>query len=138
MHWPFRTHGIPTNNKAMFYPWPFGVSNINKWISLFPSNGDFGVKPPHKICQQSIFGIFMATQINTWGQTCWSLKMNNRQGSRSSKHRVSLACTFHSVVFNLKDMPQRRVICSHKICILKSRFLSTKKFLFCLDIATLL
>ena len=53
--------------------------------------------------------------------------MNNRQGSRSSKHLVSLACTFHSVVFNLKDMHQRRVICSHKICILKSRFLASKK-----------
>ena len=54
------------------------------------------------------------------------LKMNNRQGCRSSKHIVSLACTFHSVVFNLKDMPQMRVICSHKIC----RFLSNKKCLF--------
>ena len=38
---------------------------------LLTSKGDFGVKAPPHTCQQSIFGILMAPQINPCGQTCW-------------------------------------------------------------------
>ena len=38
---------------------------------LLTSKGDFGVKAPPQTCQQSIFGILMAPQINPWGQTFW-------------------------------------------------------------------
>ena len=35
------------------------------------SKGDFGVKAPPQVCQQNIFGILVAPQINPWGQTFW-------------------------------------------------------------------
>ena len=35
------------------------------------SKGDFGVKAQPQTCQQSIFGVLMAPQINPWGQTFW-------------------------------------------------------------------
>ena len=35
------------------------------------SKGDFGVKAPPQVCQQNIFGILVAPQINRWGQTFW-------------------------------------------------------------------
>ena len=38
---------------------------------LLTSKGDFGVKAPPQTCQQTIFGILMAPQINPWGQTLW-------------------------------------------------------------------
>ena len=38
---------------------------------LLTSKGDFGVKAPPQTCQQSIFGILVAPQINPWGQTFW-------------------------------------------------------------------
>ena len=41
-------------------------------ILLLISNRDFGVKALPQTCQQSIFGILMATQIKPWGQTFWA------------------------------------------------------------------
>ena len=52
----------------VFFRGPF---NINKWSFLGTSKGDFGVKAPPQACQQNIFGILTATQINPRGQTCW-------------------------------------------------------------------
>ena len=46
--------------KQFCYPW-----------FLLTSKGDFGVKAPSQTCLQSIFGILMAPQINTWGQIFW-------------------------------------------------------------------
>ena len=53
-----------------------GPFYINKKQFCYPcflltSNDDFGVKAPPQTCQQSIFGILMAPQINPWGQTFW-------------------------------------------------------------------
>ena len=50
-----------------------GPININKWSFLVTLNGDFGVKAPPQTCQQSIFGILMASQINMLGQTFLAL-----------------------------------------------------------------
>ena len=44
---------------------------INKSSFFGTSKGDFGVKAPPQTCQQSIFGILMATEINPSGQTFW-------------------------------------------------------------------
>ena len=41
-----------------------GLLNVNKWSFLGTSNGDFGAKAPPQTCQQSVFGILMATQID--------------------------------------------------------------------------
>ena len=54
----------------------YGTLYINKKQFCYPcflltSKGDFGVKAPPQTCQQSIFGILMAPQINPWGQTFW-------------------------------------------------------------------
>ena len=48
-----------------------GPFNINKLSFWGTSKGDFGVKAPPQPCQQSIFGMSMATQINPRGQTFW-------------------------------------------------------------------
>ena len=52
----------------VFFLGPF---NINKWSFWGTSKGDFGVKAPPQACQQNIFGILTATQINPRGQTFW-------------------------------------------------------------------
>ena len=67
-------HGEPrVRNDIVFSLGPF---YINKNQCCYPcflltSKGDFGVKAPPQTCQQSIFGIPVAPQINPWGQTFW-------------------------------------------------------------------
>ena len=53
-----------------------GPFYINKTQFCYPyffltSKGDFGVKAPPQVCQQNIFGMLVAPQINPWGQTFW-------------------------------------------------------------------
>ena len=62
-----------------------GAFYINKNRLCYPyflltSKADFGVKAPPQTCQQSIFVILMAPQINPWVNHFGPLNMNNCPG----------------------------------------------------------
>ena len=67
------------NNLVMFFSLESGVFfgtsrgdfGTSSGVFFCTSRGDFGVKAPPQACQQNIFGILTATQINPRGQTFW-------------------------------------------------------------------
>ena len=69
---------LAMSNLAMFFI--LGPLNITKLSFVGTLKGDFGVKAPPQTCQQSIFRIMMAIQINPSGQSFGPLNMNNRPG----------------------------------------------------------
>ena len=78
-----------------------GPLYINKSQFCYPyflltSKGNFGVKALPQICQESIFGILMAPQINPWGQTFWPSLHELAGVPVGGKSSVCLICMKYS------------------------------------------